>query len=104
MNHLAQQQYPFVRIFFNSLVADLNGILDSIAKAKVPGDEENCWAKVKCCWRKILLTKIFDSSRFLDLTCYGRPVVGGYIELFYSKAILTNCKVRRKLAQSLASS
>src|SRR5690349_4757770 len=98
MDHLTEEKHSLIRIFFNSLIADLYGVLNSVAKAKMSRDVKNNWPEVECSGREILFTKIFDSSRFLDLTRDGRPVIGGYIELFYNKEILTNCKVRRKLA------
>jgi hypothetical protein len=62
-------------------------------------DIKNDRTEIERCGREVLLAKIFYSSGFFDFTSDRGPVVSGYIEFFNNKEILTNCKVRRKLAK-----
>jgi hypothetical protein len=60
----------FIGIFLDGFVADLNCILYSIAESKMPRDVKYYWAKIENRRREILFSKVFDSSRFFDLTGY----------------------------------
>jgi hypothetical protein len=40
VNHLAEQKHALTRVFLNGFVADFNGIFNTIAKTKMPGDEK----------------------------------------------------------------
>jgi hypothetical protein len=55
VDHLTQQKDSLVRIFFQSLVTNFNGILYSITKTKMPGDKKSDGAKIQNGRRKILL-------------------------------------------------
>ena len=59
VDHLAQKKNAFVGIFFDRLIAYLNGVFHTIAKSKVSRDVELHRTEVKQGRRKILLAQIF---------------------------------------------
>jgi hypothetical protein len=40
VDHLAEQQYALIRIFFKRFIADLDGVLDPVTKTKMSGNEK----------------------------------------------------------------
>jgi hypothetical protein len=84
---LAEKKHPLAFIFFQCLVADLDGVFNSIAEAKMPCDVKFNRSEVKYGRLKILLAKILDSAKFFDFSCDGRPIVSWDVELFDGRMI-----------------
>ena len=63
----------------------------------MPCNVKDDGSEIERCGREILFTKVLDSPGLFDLTSDGRTVIGGYIEFFYNKAVLTNCEVRKEV-------
>lgn len=89
VDHLAEQIDFLVRVFFQCLVTDFDGILNAITKAKVPGHIKHNRPKVENGGRKILLPEISPSACLLDSAGDGRPIVYGYVKLFDGSAFGT---------------
>jgi len=82
VNHLTKQINTFSRIFPYCPVADLNGILYSIAESEVPGDDKLYLAKIQNGGIKVFFPDIVISSLFFDFPNNGRLVIFGDIEFF----------------------
>lgn len=82
VDHLAQQKYPLPAIFLYRLVADLDRILNAVAEAKMSGEVKYNRPEIKFRWSKILLSKVFQPSDFLNATGDGRSVICRDVKLF----------------------
>ncbi len=93
VDHLAKEVNIFSNALLQRLIADLNGIFYSVAKAEMPGQNKLDGAKVKHRRRKILLAQIFNPPGFFDLARDGGTVVDRYIELFNGSVFIVVAKL-----------
>src|SRR5690606_35775790 len=66
MDHLGKQENSPARILLERPVSDLDGILDAVAEAEMPGDFESHGTEIKDGRSEVLLARIHDLPRFLD--------------------------------------
>lgn len=88
VDHLAEQENVFIRVLLQRLIADLYGIFNAIAEAKMASDVEPYRSEIKLRRRKILLPRVSYSSRFFDLSCNGGSVVFGDIKFLNNADLL----------------
>jgi hypothetical protein len=83
VDHLAQEQHAFVRVFLQCPVADFNGIFDTIAEAEMARQGETDRSEVQTGWAEILFPGILKSPDLLDPSGDGGSVVCGDVKPFY---------------------
>ena len=90
VDHLAEQVHALIGVFLQRFIADLYGVLHTIAKSKMTGDVKLNGTEVQNGRGKILFAQVFQTSPLLDLSGDGRLIVGWNFELFDNNTVLTS--------------
>jgi hypothetical protein len=80
MDHLTEKEHSAMPVFLQGLVADINCVLDAIAKPEMTREIELHRTKIEHRRREVLLPYVLLPTNLFHPAGKGGPIIGGYVE------------------------